>query len=555
MLRHRPTPFHETTKGQAIAGSTGALVLGGLGWLSGPAPVLIFLSLAFLSKSFLILSFVCLSYFRIHEAYPALIPLKLPFVFSVASFAVIAYGIAAQMLQNAQSKSAWFALALLATGGTVSLLFIPEVQTQSVAIAIAMIFAALAFIAWFNTVQAMEAVRWGVEMRLFIAFFTVATLGVPFAASQPIAMEAWITNYWKIGAMTLALAWLIRTRADFATALWMLIASGALIALRTIYNWYHQIDLVEGTRVTIGRTLFSTQDDIANAMPGEAIPGGSLLGDPNDLALVLLYPVGLALAVILRIGWRTPLGILCLITLPLLVTAIIMTQSRGGALGVIAVVGTVGFFIIRSRLVLIAGCAIAAVGLIIAMDIDGRRSGGAAEFEATGGLDNSAQERLYAWEAALNMTTARPLRGVGIKNFPSQFRSYTPVWPGRRMAVHSTWFGVMAETGLPGLTLFLAMIGALALSIRRALKKLDELQADPVSRAFALGLFAGLAGFCVSGTFLTQGFTWPVYLQLGFTAALTGYVANLARQRAAEASPASPTSPILAPFNALRPAA
>ena len=554
MLTHRPTPFRETTKGQAIAGSTGAVLIGGLGWLAGPAPVLVFLSLAFLSKSFLILSFVCLSYFRIHEAYPFLIPLKLPFVFSVASFAVIAYGIATHMLQNAQSKSAWFAVALLATGGTASLLFVPEVQTQSAAIAIAMIFAAIAFVAWFNTIQAMEAARWGIEMRLFIAFFAVATLGVPFAAIQPLAMEAWVTNYWKIGAMTLALAWLIRTRADFLTALWMLIASGALIALRTIYNWYHQIDLVEGTRVTIGRTLFSTAEDIANAMPGEAIAGGSLLGDPNDLALVLLYPVGLALAVVLRMGWRSPLGILCLITLPLLVTAIIMTQSRGGALGVIAVVGTIGFFLIRSKVILIAGCAIAAIGLIVAMDIEGRRSGGAAELEATGGLDNSAQERLYAWQAALNMTAARPLRGVGIKNFPSQFRAYTPVWPGRRMAVHSTWFGVMAETGLPGIALFLAMIAALALSLRRALQQLDALQADPVSRAFALGLIAGLAGFCVSGTFLTQGFTWPVYLQLGFTAALTGYVAQLAKQRSADQQTAAPAEPSRIPFNAFRPA-
>lgn len=534
MLRSRPTPFRETTTGQAITGSAGAMSLWTIGYLAGPAPILVLLALVFCSRSFLILTFVCLSYFRIHEAYPALIPLKLPFVFSVASIVIIIYGLATRMLQNAQSQSHWFAVAVFATGFTASLLAIPEVQTQSFAIAIIMLFAALAFIACFNTVQAIEQIRWGVEMRLFVAFFAVTTLGVPFAANQTISLEAWTTNYWKIGAMTLALAWLIRTRADFATALWMLIASGALVAIRTIYNWYHQIDLVEGTRVTIGRTLFSTPEEIENAIPGEAIPGGSLLGDPNDLALVLLYPVGLALAVLLRIGWRTPLGLLCLITLPLLVIAIIMTQSRGGALGVIAVMATIAFFRIRSKVVIFGACAVAAVGLVVAMDIGGRSSGGAAELEARGGLDNSAQERLYAWQAAINMVATRPIRGIGLKNFPSQFRAYTPVWPGRRMAVHSTWFGVMAETGLPGIALFVAMILALALALRRALNRLDEMDADPVSRAFALGLFAGLAGFCVSGTFLTQGFTWPIYLQLGFTAALTGYVAHIARERAAQ---------------------
>ena len=83
----------------------------------------------------------------------------------------------------------------------------------------------------------------------------------------------------------------------------------------------------------------------------------------------------------------------------------------------------------------------------------------------------------------------------------------------------------------------IAMIAALGLSLWRAIHRLDELNADPVTRAFALGLFAGLAGFCVSGTFLTQGFTWPIYLQLGFTAALNSYVNRLQRQ--SHATPAA----------------
>lgn len=32
---------------------------------------------------------------------------------------------------------------------------------------------------------------------------------------------------------------------------------------------------------------------------------------------------------------------------------------------------------------------------------------------------------------------------------------------------------------------------------------------------------AGLVGFCVAGTFLTQGFTWPLYVLIGLTVALS----------------------------------
>jgi hypothetical protein len=36
----------------------------------------------------------------------------------------------------------------------------------------------------------------------------------------------------------------------------------------------------------------------------------------------------------------------------------------------------------------------------------------------------------------------------------------------------------------------------------------------------AQALVAGIAGFVVSGTFLTQGFTWPVYILLALAVAV-----------------------------------
>jgi len=38
---------------------------------------------------------------------------------------------------------------------------------------------------------------------------------------------------------------------------------------------------------------------------------------------------------------------------------------------------------------------------------------------------------------------------------------------------------------------------------------------------------AGIAGFCVAGTFLTQGFTWPIYILLALTAATSRYASGL----------------------------
>jgi hypothetical protein len=53
--------------------------------------------------------------------------------------------------------------------------------------------------------------------------------------------------------------------------------------------------------------------------------------------------------------------------------------------------------------------------------------------------------------------------------------------------------------------------------------RLAQARAPPAVQAMALALVAGIASFCISGTFLTQGFTWPVYILLALTTATARY--------------------------------
>ncbi len=75
---------------------------------------------------------------------------------------------------------------------------------------------------------------------------------------------------------------------------------------------------------------------------------------------------------------------------------------------------------------------------------------------------------------------------------------------------------IIAETGFAGLVLFLLMlIGALKVSYR-LLKRLNNHEMKPLAE----GLWLGMLSFCVSGTFLTQGTTWPLYILIGLILAL-----------------------------------
>jgi putative inorganic carbon (hco3(-)) transporter len=396
---------------------------------------------------FVCLGFVVFSYFRLHEAYPFLYPLNLP---------------------------------LLLGAATVGSLFVHIFIIRSV------------------------RPVWSAELKWLGLFFALATLGIALAANREASWTFWTSVYWKIGLMTLAIAWLPKSSSDFQVAARIFVIAGMLVAAVTIYNTYHGIGLVELSRVTVGREL------------------NSLLGDPNDLALVLLFPLSFSIA----LAWpgnekfNRILGIAGIATI---IPAIVFTQSRGGLLGVLAVLSAYGFRHVKSKLMVVLLVAILAFALYSAMGISGRISGG----DLQDGLDESAQDRLSAWMAGINMALANPLTGVGIANFAPSFFSYVEDFPGRDMTSHSTWFGVLGETGWPGLMVFVAMVVACFRSALQSYRRLRASLTSEVITRVAFALIAALAGFCVAGSFLTQGFNWPIYVLVGLTSALARYTNKL----------------------------
>jgi len=128
-----------------------------------------------------------------------------------------------------------------------------------------------------------------------------------------------------------------------------------------------------------------------------------------------------------------------------------------------------------------------------------------------GGLDESAGNRLVAWRAAFKMATYHPFNGVGLSGFTPNFYDYADTWVDHAMAVHSAWFEVMAETGFLGLAVFVTMIALIGRSIFRDLRIIAAHPGEDLLQALALGLLAAYCSYLVSASFVTHGFTWPIY--------------------------------------------
>ncbi len=503
-----------------------------------PLGALPFIPAVLQQPAWLAFIFVCFSFFRLNEAYPSM-PARLALLSGTAALAGMTIIAISRSLTDKTVRARFMLPALTATIATVwlnmsyiALVTYVPIETDGLrlfALGNATL-SALAIVFWYKWLEDLNDVPAGNELLLFVLFFIFVTFGAVTAAEPQITLSAWGSIYWKIAAVTLLLAWAPRRPEHFIGGIIIILIAGTLVGLVAIYNKIYGIDLVEGTRVTIGRTLYSTPEDIENARRGLPLRGSSKLGDPNDLALVLMFPFGLALAFLMRVGLTRPLSFVAAACLPIIVAGILFTQSRGAALGLLATSGLLGLILVRSK-ALLAFLGVAALLLIVwGMDLRNRESGGVRELSERGGLDDSAQQRIETWTTAFNMAAYHPFTGVGMYNFPSQYFYYTPRWRGIARAPHSTWLGVLAETGLIGFGLFLGMFLAAVSTTRKAIARAKEAAAGVEIEAIGLGLLAGLVGFAVSGAFLTQGFSWPIYILVGLVTSFSRMVYRVSRE-------------------------
>ena len=231
------------------------------------------------------------------------------------------------------------------------------------------------------------------EILAFLVFFVFVLIGLFFAGNRPIAIGYFQSTYIKIAIMTPLLAWILSEVKHFKLTLLMVTWAGVIIGFVTLSNKINNVGLVEGTRATIGRDI------------------GSVLGDPNDLSLALLLPFSFAISLLVTKGLAFRFRLLGLLATIILFSAIIATQSRGGLLGILAVVGIVGFRRVNSKALFFGVSGICAFALFILAGISGRQSGGAAE----AGLDESAMGRIHAWDCLLYTTDAADeLRSVDL---------------------------------------------------------------------------------------------------------------------------------------------
>lgn len=281
-------------------------------------------------------------------------------------------------------------------------------------------------------------------------------------------------------------------------------------------------------------------------------PGGRndnsipFLGDNNLVAvgIAMLVPVAGALATTAT-GWQKRgfqflnIG---------LIYRVVSTYSRGGFLS-IGTVGAIWFWRSPNKFKTLVAVAIAATLIlpVLPQQFWDRMSTITAPADER---DDSQQGRLHFWEVAVTMANDRPLTGVGHSGYMPAYNRYDSSEGrfGTGRAVHSAWFGVLAELGYPGLLLFILIIVGSLRSCRRVRLAARRGEITPALGAYAVGFETSLVAFMVGGSFVSFHYCEMLWHYFALTIALERVaVREMAAHRALQQAAPAPLEPAAAP--------
>ena len=244
------------------------------------------------------------------------------------------------------------------------------------------------------------------------------------------------------------------------------------------------------------------------------IASGSFLGDGNDFALsvnlalpMCLYLFGASKSTIGKMVWA---GMLVL-----LVVAVVVTQSRGGLVA-LACMGM--YFWLKSNRKVIGLFGIA---LVVAVVMVAAPTQLFDRMERLTGenIDGSAQGRLLAWGAGVRMALDHPFVGVGAGHFPVKYGvEYRPEGYGPNeipwQTAHSTYFLILGELGIPGITFLLWILIHNILANTKMLRTFKRAKtAEDLNRyRLVQALTASWIAFAVGGAFLSAAYYPHIYL-------------------------------------------
>jgi O-antigen ligase len=251
--------------------------------------------------------------------------------------------------------------------------------------------------------------------------------------------------------------------------------------------------------------------------------------DPNENALlfVMCFPFAFWKTIELKGRKKLLMAGLCV----LLVIGIILTGSRGGFLGLFAVIAACILQYRRVKHVsLLPFLLIPAVvfGIIYFYGSTEYKERIGSIFDTENNYNyTSSTGRINVWKQGIDMMMNNPLLGVGVQQFESAHGRTYRLEGGKWSAAHNILIQVGAELGFPGLIAYCFIMFIVVMKLRKVASiKLDSNGIFSPNTMTSNSLIGSWIGFMVSGFFLSVAYSNVFFLLFSLSCAFLNFEAR-----------------------------
>jgi putative inorganic carbon (hco3(-)) transporter len=358
---------------------------------------------------------------------------------------------------------------------------------------------------------------WTLEMTMLVVIAALGLLFMPIAVSPPHSMAVLTDVYLKTVIIFILMVNLIDTRQRIFSLWKLVVVCGAALGLGAIRSYMKGEFTMRGLRI-------------------EGLVGG-MFENPNDLAtaLNLLLPFAIALTVISKgLARLFFLGCAAVLTVGILVTL-----SRGGFLGLLAVCVVLLWKLGRGRRMKTILVAALICGTLFAVMPGGYGARITTIFNTEQDQTGSAQQRRELMERAAMIAIKRPLIGVGMGNFH--------IYSIHDKPAHNAYLEIAAELGVMGLIAYLILIFAPLRSLNRIERQTRGKRSKSAWEMYwlSVSIQAAFIAYMVCSLFASIQYLWYLYYTAAYAVALrqihaTEEMEILSPDNQAPASPLEP---------------
>jgi O-antigen ligase len=350
---------------------------------------------------------------------------------------------------------------------------------------------------------------WPLEMKMLALIVLLGILFTPVAVSPALSIETLTDSFFKVVSIFILIINLADTRERLRSIMKLVVVCGTFVALGAIRSY------IAGEFVT----------DAAKSLERSA-GYGTFFANPNELAMAL--NLLLPFAVVFGLMSKGAKRIAFFACAAVLAFAVIISFSRGGFLGLVALGGVLMWKAGRGKRIVTVLAGLVLCGAFVVAMPSGYSDRIFTILHTQDDQTRSAQERQELLKRAAEVVMYHPIIGVGVGNFG--------IYSIKSKVAHNAYLEIAAELGVMGFIAYMVLIFVPLRTLKRIERESYAARAGPgrwgererESYFLSIGLQAVIAAYMVCSFFQSSEYFWYLYY-------LVAYTVSLGRIRNAEA--------------------